>query len=157
MSRHAMAMPFSLQGLESATANFQRAALITWQSKPGCRRCSFAALAGSLGIWLLSCLLILMLVESMAGHHFEVTFTQETFLSETIKQCKTFSLLTNALICSVYSSFLLAVSRIPRCWKSPSFACLSFYNVHFKYQFWKSGFCDVTSGILVSDRPLSGS
>lgn len=70
---------------------------------------------------------------------------------------KLFLYSTNALICSVYSSFLLAVSRIPRCWKSPSFACLSFYNVRFKYQFWESGFCDVTSGILVSDQPLSGS
>lgn len=47
---------------------------------------------------------------------------------------KLFLYLTSFLILSYP---LLAVSRIPRGWKTPSFVCHSFYNVHFKYQFQK--------------------
>lgn len=127
--------PFMAPNPPLPTSNFQQqAAMITWQSKPGCRMCSFAALTSSLGIWLLSCLLILMLVELIPDRHFEVTFTQQTFPSETLKPVPNVSLF-NAFTFSVYSTYLLIVCRIPGCWESPYFVCISFYNVtYIKYQ-----------------------
>lgn len=69
----------------------------------------------------------------MPDRNFEVTFTQETFPIEAIKPVQNVSLF-NAFIFSVYSAYFLAACGIPGCWESPSIVCISFYNVHFKYQ-----------------------